>query len=132
MNANRPQSALPDLFSEPAPSLPPANQASPADMASLVRHILPKDLPGAIRQLTDQELDQLHAAVLTELQHRGKKPPLNENLRKPRAQEVAVPLTIGKLNAIRAAFKAGMTPARIARQFRISQSDVRKALAKQD
>jgi len=38
-------------------------------------------------------------------------------------------LALGKLNAVRAAFKAGVTPSRIARQFGISQSDVRKALA---
>ena len=30
---------------------------------------------------------------------------------------------------VRAAFKAGITPSRIARQFGLSQSDVRKALA---
>jgi hypothetical protein len=36
----------------------------------------------------------------------------------------------GTLNAMRAAFKAGVKPsARIVRQFGISQSDVRKALA---
>ena len=38
-------------------------------------------------------------------------------------------LTTGKLNAVRAAFKAGVRPSAIARQFGISQSDVRKALA---
>jgi hypothetical protein len=38
-------------------------------------------------------------------------------------------LPLGKLNAVRAAFKAGVTPSRIAREFGISQSDVRKALA---
>jgi hypothetical protein len=42
---------------------------------------------------------------------------------------IAPPLPQGKLNAIRAAFKAGFTPSRIARQFRISKSDVKKALA---
>jgi predicted DNA binding protein len=40
-----------------------------------------------------------------------------------------VSLTQGQVNAVRAAFKAGITPSRIARQFGISQSDVRKALA---
>ena len=40
-----------------------------------------------------------------------------------------VPLAQGKLNAVRAAFKAGVTPTRIAREFGISQSNVRKALA---
>jgi hypothetical protein len=38
-------------------------------------------------------------------------------------------LTTGKLNAVRSAFKAGVKPSAIARQFGISQSDVSKALA---
>ena len=35
----------------------------------------------------------------------------------------------GQLNAVRAARKAGITPSRIARQFGICQSNVRKVLA---
>ena len=35
----------------------------------------------------------------------------------------------GKLNAVRSAFKAGITPSRIAREFGIPLSDVRQALA---
>jgi hypothetical protein len=46
-----------------------------------------------------------------------------------RLQDGASSLTTGKLNAVRAAFKAGVKPSAIARQFEISQSDVRKALA---
>lgn len=38
-------------------------------------------------------------------------------------------LTRGHANAVRAAFQAGVTPARIARQFGLSQSQVRKALS---
>jgi predicted transcriptional regulator len=34
-----------------------------------------------------------------------------------------------KLNAVRAAFKAGVRPSRIAKQLGVSLSDVRKALA---
>jgi hypothetical protein len=46
-----------------------------------------------------------------------------------RQSEVSpVGLTRGQVNAVRAAFKAGVTPARIARQFGLSQSQVRKAL----
>jgi transposase-like protein len=48
---------------------------------------------------------------------------------KRQVEAVAVPLTQGKLNAVRAAFKAGISPSKIARQFGLSQSDVRKALA---
>jgi transposase-like protein len=38
-------------------------------------------------------------------------------------------LSRGQVNAVRAVFKAGVTVSRIARQFGISQADVRKALA---
>jgi predicted DNA-binding protein (UPF0251 family) len=67
--------------------------------------------------------------VIAEQKRRGNKSPA-EISRKQRVNVVAaVPLTQGKLNAVRAAFKAGITPSRIARQFGISQSDIRKALA---
>jgi hypothetical protein len=49
--------------------------------------------------------------------------------RQEAAQDGAGSLTTGKLNAVRAAFKAGVKPSAIARQFGILQSDVRKALA---
>jgi predicted DNA-binding protein (UPF0251 family) len=92
--------------------------------------LLPKDLPSGIKQLTDQEFDRLLAAVLAEQKRRGREPPVSrKTLRKPLVKQVALPLTLAKLNAVRAAFKAGVTPSRIARQFGISQSDVRKALA---
>jgi transposase-like protein len=45
---------------------------------------------------------------------------------------IAVGLTRGQINAVRAAFKVGVTPSRIARQFGISQANVRKALATEE
>ena len=70
------------------------------------------------------------AAVIGELKQRGRKlPDSDEPRRQKRTKEVAPPLAQGKLNAVRAAFKAGVRPSRIAREFGISQSDVRKALA---
>ena len=82
-----------------------------------------------VRHLNDRELDQLLSAVIAEQRRRGKTPSA-EISRKQRVEVAATaPLTQGKLNAVRAAFKAGVTPSRIARQFGISQSDVRKALA---
>src|SRR5499427_7558086 len=61
---------------------------------------------------------------------RGRSTPIREENSRQRRFEVATaPLTLGKLNAVRAAFKAGVTPSRIAKQFGISQSEVRKALA---
>jgi hypothetical protein len=117
------------LAREPSPSLrpsagsPPATDAAPADF--LPRHVLPKDLPSAIKRLRDRA-----PAVLVEQERRGKKPAMSaEASPKRRVKAVAVSLTDAKINAVRAAFKAGMTPSRIARHFGISQSDVRKALA---
>jgi len=49
--------------------------------------------------------------------------------RHQRLEAGGVSLTIGKLNAVRAAFKAGVTPSKIAKQFGIPQSDVRKVIA---
>jgi hypothetical protein len=80
------------------------------------RHVLPKNLDAAIRQLDDQELDRLVAAALEERTRRKPFVP-EESQSKRRADAVAVSLPQGKLNAVRAAFKAGVTPARIAREF---------------
>src|SRR6476659_8696286 len=104
---------------------PPKPTADKA--ASSPRHVLPSDLPAAIKHLSDQELDQLQAAVTTELQRRGKKPPSREKTK--RAEAATVSLTPTKWNAVRAAFKAGVRPSKIAKQFGISQSDVREAVA---
>ena len=98
-------------------------------MALPQRYILPRDIDAAIKQLDDPDLDRLVLAALAE-RSRRKKPPLAEESRSNRLVEAdAVSLPPGKLNAVRAAFKAGVTPARIAREFGISRSDVQRALA---
>jgi DNA invertase Pin-like site-specific DNA recombinase len=73
----------------------------------------------------------LLAAAHAEQHRRGKTLPKSvEPSRKQPINEVnAPPLAQGKLNAVRAAFKAGVKPSRIAREFGIAQSDVRKVLA---
>ena len=106
------------------------------------RHVLPNDLPNAVKYLTDRELDLLITASVEEAKRRGRllpsiQPnPTDESVRKQspskdqRQAEVAkVSLTRGQVNAVRAALKAGIKPSQIARQFGISQSDVRKVLA---
>jgi hypothetical protein len=127
------RSSRPDLFSLASgrePSFSSANAPSSSITRTSSRHVLPADLSNAIKQLGDQELDRLLAAVLAEQKRRGKEFRVSdENSRKRKVETISVPLTQGKLNAVRAAFKAGVTPSRIARQFGISQSDVRKALA---
>jgi DNA-directed RNA polymerase specialized sigma24 family protein len=90
---------------------------------------LPSDLPAAIKHLDDHELEQLQAAVTAEQQRRGKITPASKKTLSKRVEAAAVSLTPGKLNAVLAAFKAGVTPARIAREFGIPQSDVRKVIA---
>ena len=93
------------------------------------RYMLPKDLDAAIQQLDDQELERLVLAALAERSRRRKPLLPEQGQRKQHAEAVAVSLPQGKLNAVRAAFKAGVTPNRIAREFGLSRSDVQRALA---
>jgi hypothetical protein len=133
----------PDLFTtETASALPAAEEATESEAQ---RYVLPKNLRNAVKYLSDGELDLMHAATLEELKRRGRTPksvetdlPARPDLTKIQSLPTKkrwhvgiaeVPLTRGQVNAVRAAFKAGITPSRIARQFGISQSDVRKALA---
>ena len=116
------------------------------------RHVLPRDLSNALKQLDDGELDRLFEATRHELQRRDRLPTstpvirstthmgtehrasdqsttTEESPERRQPEEPNVALTPGQVNAVRATFKAGITPTRIARQFGISQSDVRKVLA---
>jgi hypothetical protein len=119
-SAGEPKS-LPGRKDKPAAAAPPS-------------YALPTNLPSALRYLDKDQLDRLLAAVLAEQQARGGNKPLvaEERSRKKPITEVAPPLAQGKLNAIRAAFRAGITPSRIARQFGISLTDVKRALASEE
>ena len=142
MGTARTRPPTPDLFSTASDRVPtpasanpsPSSSAAPSDTPkteSSPRRVLPTDLPKAIKQLEDHELDQLLAAVLAEQKRRGRKLNMSDESERKRRIEVAPKsLTSGQLNAVRAAFKAGFTPLRIARQFGLSQSDVRRALAR--
>ena len=146
MGRDRGEQATPDLFStvttvrdgSPSPIKPiPATQIA-AD-ASSHRHVLPKNLRTAVKHLSDAELDLLHATSLEEMARRGRLPPTDQttnrssrtdkSLPKRQVGAATVSLTRGQVNAVLAAFKAGIKPSLIARQFGISQSDVRKVLA---
>ncbi len=133
----------PDLFTtETASALPAAEEATESERQ---RYLLPKNLRNAVKHLSDGELDLMHAATLEELKRRGRTPQGVETIsharpdlttkqspptKKRRHADIAeIPLTRGQVNAVRSAFRAGITPSRIARQFGISQSNVRKALA---
>jgi hypothetical protein len=97
-------------------------------MAATSRYVLPQDIDTAIKQLTDRELDRLATAALEERARRKTLYASKESQSKRLSEADAIPLPQGKLNAVRAAFKAGVTPARIAREFGISRSDVQRAL----
>jgi hypothetical protein len=145
MRRDRGQQATPDLFStetvrdvSPSEMKPiPATQIA-VDAASQ-RHVLPKNLRKAVKQLSDAELELLHSAALEEMGRRGRSPPSDQtrkrssptdtSSRKRLVEAAAVSLTRGQINAVRAAFNAGIKPPLIARQFGISQLDVRKVLA---
>jgi hypothetical protein len=72
----------------------------------------------------------LLAAAVAEQKRRGRKPAVSvESPDKRRIEPAVVHLTPGKMNAVRAAFKVGVKPSQIARQFGLSRSDVRQALA---
>jgi hypothetical protein len=141
MATRRSAQTIPDLFSAPPtakapePLAAPQKKANTGSVASQPRLFLPKDLAGALKRLDTAEIDALLAAVTTEAERRGRRAkdkPTADARPQPRqasAEHGAGSLTTGKLNAVRAAFKAGVKPLAIARQFGISQSEVRKALA---
>jgi hypothetical protein len=143
----RPTDLTPDLFSAPPtakapePEHPaiPQRKGEPDSAALQPRHFLPKDLARALKPLDNAEIDALLAAVTAEAERRGRLPssPTKEKPTtdaKPQPSQTVVKdgtglLATGKLNAVRAAFKAGVKPSAIARQFGVSQSEIRKALA---
>ena len=141
MGRDRTPQATPDLFS----TVPVGERTSPtmkeATSAQEQRHVLPKDLPNAVKHLTDRELDLLITASVEEAKRRGRLLPSvqpntpdgsvakrSSSRDKRRAAVATVSLTRGQVNAVRAALKAGIKPSQIARQFGISQSDVRQVL----
>jgi hypothetical protein len=149
MGRDRSEQTSPDLFStdavQDASTPPPPATKDATTQPEPQRHVLPKNLRNAVKHLNDEELDLLHAATLEEKKRRGrlqpnveadsaqtshhtKRSPIKDKISEPR-RVAETTLTLGQINAVRAAFRAGITPARIARQFGISQSNVRKALA---
>jgi predicted DNA binding protein len=140
MGRDRAHQGTPNLFS--TPSLGDTSRSATKQVTSISeqRHVLPKDLPNSVKHLTDRELDLLITAAVEEAKRRGRAPPIaradesapRRSLRtdhRRQGEVAALSLTRGQINAVRAAFKAGIKASLIARQFGISQSDVRKVLA---
>jgi hypothetical protein len=147
-NTNRDQT--PDLFSTAAGPSP--NEASTATTGRPSRRpALPKNLPKVIRYLADEELDWLLRIAMEEAKRRGRLVPMGmvrptnmatvspepapkhtkpsgRPARERQTELASTPLTRGQVNAVLAAFKAGVTASRIGRQFDLSPSQVRTAL----
>ena len=139
MGNARTRSPTPDLFPggiERPQSLQSNNSredlpapATEKDTPSSTQYALPRNLPNALGHLDDEQLEQLHSAVIAEQKRRGKAlPELTRSDQKSQVEAVTATLPQGNVKAIRAAFKAGVKPSQIARHFRVSQSDVRKVL----
>jgi hypothetical protein len=147
MSRNRIDEGTPDLFSTEGISGPSTNVKARRPR----RPALPKDSPTAIKYLSNGDLDRLLHAAMEEAGRRGrvipapgtptkidpgsvepspKQPlPTGRPTQQRPSRTAATPLTRGQMNAVRAAFKAGVTPSRIARQFGLSQLQVRNALS---
>src|SRR5438067_1484155 len=71
MGRDRTEQATPDLFLTASPG-EPSPPAKPVSSAQERRHVLPKDLPNAVKHLDDRELDLLITASLEEAKRRGR------------------------------------------------------------
>ena len=91
------------------------------DAGWTVPHALPADLAGALRHLDDAQLDRLRDAVAAETRRRGR--PDGKTSGRGTGRRPA-PVTSGQERLVLAAFEAGLKPAAIAREFRLSRAQV--------
>jgi DNA invertase Pin-like site-specific DNA recombinase len=108
----------------------------PPDTPSRVT--LPTDLSRSLKSLDDAQLQRLSEAVGVEIDRRARAATQNRTAaiavqNRPaakRGNKIRGPdeIPAGKVNLIRASFKAGLKPPAIARTLRISQSLVRRVL----
>ena len=103
---------------------------------------LPANLGRSLRLLDDAELDRLAAAVADEVRRRGrsapgspsaagrseKRTPAKAARAKPDEPDRAAAATPGQERLIHAAFEAGLRPAAIAKEFRVSRSTVQHVI----
>ena len=109
------------------------------------RYVLPSDLSGSLRHLDDDQLDRLLRAVAEEARRRGRPaddeasvPPRSGSGKTPAAAPPVGgktrarlrPIPPGQAKVIRAAFEAGVKPATIAREFRVSRAQVEQVVGR--
>ena len=122
------------------PKAPAVSQASIGSQLP-ARVMLPSNLPEALKQLDNTQLQTLLRDVTAEIDRRGAEPvksvapaePAEKASRRktfagPRQASAEAEVPEGKANMIRASFKAGMKPTAIARSLRISRLHVNRVL----
>ena len=82
---------------------------------------LPADLDRSLRHLEDADLDRLVEAATAEARRRGRQAGKTSG---GRGRARSAPVTPGQEKLILAAFEAGLKPAAIAREFRLSRAQV--------
>ncbi len=87
---------------------------------------LPANLGRSLRHLDDEDLDRLLVAAAAEARRRGR---TDGKTSEGRARGKPAPVTVGQEKLILAAFGAGLKPAAIAREFRLSRAQVEGVLA---
>ncbi len=133
-----PTDPVPDLFAGARDE-----GAVPRAPPSIPLTVLPADLPAALTRLPESDLKRLEEALAVELRRRnlstppaaGSAPARGHSRSKRKVIETVgreandgPVLSPGKLNAIRAAVKAGVKPTAIARQFGVSLLAIKTAL----
>ncbi len=148
----------PDLFSQPCAAAPLAIETivPPASAPPQRGYLLPRDLSAALKTLNDHELALLgHGLMEEQARRKGKEARLviaqqDVNILPPSAPNAAQarkparvlapasrppkmelqPMTAARICAVRASFKAGVKPGTTARQFGVTQAQVREALTR--
>ena len=95
------------------------------------RLLLPGNLPRSLRHLDDGQLEELLRAAGAEARRRGLKA-AEADRRQPKGRKPAgeaAPLRPGLERVVRAALEAGVKPAAVAREFRISRAQVQRVAA---
>ena len=123
---------------------PAASAPDSARPAKTPGHALPADLGRSLRLLDDDALDRLVRAAIQEARRRGRDVPQGavEDNRpseptgpaKGRSKTTAAPdragaVTPGQERLVLAAHEAGLAPAAIAREFRLSRAAVQQVIA---
>ena len=114
---------------------PVSGQDRPAKAPGLA---LPADLGRSLRLLDDEQLDRLVKAAFEEARRRGRDVPDNTSVAggrsarpipaKPAREDTAAAVTPGQERLILAAVEAGLNPAAIAREFRLSRATVQHVI----